>query len=152
MSASGLDDLLVDTLGEFGRGQVVLLLVAGLGWASLATQIFISSFQAIDPLGNGWWACASTGNACVAAAHVCRLPPGELVWTQPQRSVVSQFNLICGQSWKVRRARGTRGGARVQAGSWLVGRAASPAGARALSRRASGGHACMQAGRQSGVA
>lgn len=96
-----VDDILVQQLGQFGRGQLILLAVSGLGWANLAMQVFLTTFTAADPLSPGSWQCRSTFTQCTDAKGVCALPPGELIWTRPEHSVVAQFGLICGQSWKV---------------------------------------------------
>lgn len=202
---STLDDLLVQHVGQFGRGQLILLGVSGLGacrpaspcappdsvlpsraapsaqrqpgwadrpanrsvgtkeapqvhpqnapaclpacstgWAGLALQLFLCTFTAVDPLSSGWWQCASTQDQCTGAAGVCALPPGELVWTHPERSVVAEFSLICDDAWKVWRL-----AAQHRSSCCSTAAAASGAAARPLPRPAQAasamGHAAQDA-------
>lgn len=64
-------------------------------------QIFMATFTAIDAVGEGWWQCRSNGERCVGNDGVCSLGIEQIAWTHKEWSVVSDFGLICDDSWKV---------------------------------------------------
>ncbi|EFJ44180.1 hypothetical protein VOLCADRAFT_95576 [Volvox carteri f. nagariensis] len=61
-----------------------------------------------SPLKEHWWRCIDQDDTRCAnvfalkdpSRDICDLPSSSWVWTQQSKSIISQFNLICGASWR----------------------------------------------------
>lgn len=100
------DAVLSAHVGEWGRGQLLILLAASAGWASLAICVLSMVFVTQSPT----WSCTSPQEAvCHALAlrqqhdptALCSLNQTQFVFDQPHASLISTFGLTCGNSWKV---------------------------------------------------
>lgn len=101
------DDLLTSHVGAWGRGQLVLLLLSSVGWATLAVAVLSMVFVTQTPA----WSCTSATDAVCQQQHalqhtnpaaaLCGLRPEQFTWDNPHASLISTFNLVCEDSWKV---------------------------------------------------
>ncbi|GFR46601.1 hypothetical protein Agub_g8204 [Astrephomene gubernaculifera] len=103
------DDALTKYVGEFGRSQIRTMLIASLFWVGNALLILLMVFHASpSPIKEHWWHCNDANDSrCTEVfalkdptREVCDLPRDSWSWTQPSKSIISQFNLICGAAWK----------------------------------------------------
>lgn len=94
-------------IGEFGWGQIWQYILVSSAWIPGAIQTLIPIFFLEDPVLKRWWKCENTKDSRCAAAlaasppDVCNLPRDTWNWTHRNRSVISEFELICGRSWQV---------------------------------------------------
>lgn len=104
------DTALTDYVGQFGKGQLRILLVASLFRIPEACAFLLWVFTSTDPISSRRWVCnaGAADTACSAvfdspdpATDFCQLSPDQWRWTQPHLSVVSEFNLVCDRSWMV---------------------------------------------------
>ncbi|GLI62485.1 hypothetical protein VaNZ11_005116 [Volvox africanus] len=104
-----LDEALTKYVGEFGRSQIRILLVASLFWIGNALLILLMVFHASpSPLKEHWWHCNNPADTRCAEVYaledpsrdICDLPSNTWSWTLSSKSIISQFNLICGAAWQ----------------------------------------------------
>lgn len=96
------DDVLTCYVGDWGRGQLVLLLASSSSWITLSLIVLSMVFVTQKPK----WDCLSTADTmCLLVLQqqgdLCDLSHDQYTWTSPHTSVVSSFNLVCGEGWKV---------------------------------------------------
>ncbi|WIA39494.1 hypothetical protein OEZ86_005592 [Tetradesmus obliquus] len=101
------DEALTHYVGEFGKGQLRIVGAASLLGIPNGLIFLLWVMVTIDPIKNHAWRCNSAADAACAAvwaaptSHAfCELPAGAWQWTN-YNSLVSRFNLICGDGWKV---------------------------------------------------
>lgn len=104
MPGASIDDVLQLEIGEFGRGQTQILLVASQAWTVVGALIYLMFFTALDPVTQGWVTCLNEDClVAVTRTHnteaLCGLNSTAYKWTYPQYSVVSDFDLICSRQW-----------------------------------------------------
>lgn len=101
-----IDDALA-VIGDFGWGQFWQFIIVSSAWIPAAIQTLVPIFLAEDPVSRGWWECTDLEDSECAAAlaasrpDVCSLPREAWKWTRRNRSIVSEFDLICGRTWEV---------------------------------------------------
>ena len=90
-----------------------LLAWASLSFIPMALLLLLMVFTSLDPVEARQWACtdpadmqcasalAGSGSGAVGPAY-CALGPGRTRWTHQGFSIVSDFDLTCGDAWKVR--------------------------------------------------
>jgi hypothetical protein len=98
------DDLLTAHVGEWGRGQLLVLLGASAGWATLAVAVLSMVFVTQTPP----WSCTSADDALCQQQFLlqqhdptalCKLTADQYRWDRPQVSLISTFGLVCDNSW-----------------------------------------------------
>ncbi|KAK9864328.1 hypothetical protein WJX84_000132 [Apatococcus fuscideae] len=100
-----IDEALQRSIGEFGWGQKKLFLLVSLPLIPAALQTFLLPFTVLDPAKQHWWECtANAGEACrdvfaQALPDLCSLPRESWRWTRRTHSIISEWNLVCGNSW-----------------------------------------------------
>jgi MFS transporter, OCT family, solute carrier family 22 (organic cation transporter), member 4/5 len=102
------DDSLVLHIGQLGRGQLLLMLTASLFWISNAMFILLMVFTAVDPIKSHLWHCKDPADAACTRAFLqqdptidfCALDSSQWHWTDPRQSLRSEFDLVCGNTWK----------------------------------------------------
>lgn len=109
-SSNGLtfDQALVSGVGELGRGQLVILLLVSLCNIANAFVVLLMVFNNKNPVKEHWFVCTGpTDTMCQQiyslqdpSTEFCKMSNGQWDWTEPSRSIVSQFNLICSAAWK----------------------------------------------------
>lgn len=88
--------------------QLVVLLAASSGFASLATTVLSMVFVTQTPA----WSCTSASDALCQRqlllqqqkhdlAAVCSLQAAQYRWDRPQSSLISTFGLVCPDRWKI---------------------------------------------------
>ncbi|KAL3678592.1 hypothetical protein R1sor_021548 [Riccia sorocarpa] len=109
-----VDDMLVKYVGEFGPAQFWHFFLVSLAWTVESFQTMVMIFGERVPE----WRCVeqgvqvkdihntstddSRGFCHPSVSSVCNLDPGSWEWVGGKSaSVVSQFNLICGEEYKV---------------------------------------------------
>ncbi|KAL3678596.1 hypothetical protein R1sor_021552 [Riccia sorocarpa] len=106
-----VDDMLVKYVGEFGPAQFCHFFLVSLAWILEALQTMVMIFGERVPE----WRCVdqggqvnsignnSTDGFCnPSASSVCNLDPSSWEWYGGKSaSVVSEFNLICGEEYKI---------------------------------------------------
>ncbi|KAL3678586.1 hypothetical protein R1sor_021542 [Riccia sorocarpa] len=109
-----VDDMLVKYVGEFGPAQFWHFVLVSLAWTVKALQTMVMIFGERVPE----WRCVEQGvqvkgihnnstddsrSFChPSVSSICNLDPGSWEWVGGKSaSVVSQFNLICGEEYKV---------------------------------------------------
>eukprot|EP00803_Ostreobium_quekettii_P007621 evm.model.scf_75.3 EVM.evm.TU.scf_75.3 scf_75:14532-21992(-) len=106
-----VDQAYQESVGEFGAGQQWLWLLTSLIWAACSIQVYLMLFAEIDPFEQHWWRCVPGAAECSdwykvgmkaedVAEGICSLKRDAWEWTQSAYSVVSEFDLICDDSWK----------------------------------------------------
>jgi hypothetical protein len=84
------DEALVQHVGQFGAGQMRLLVWAALSNLANALAFFLMVFATTDPVANRQWACSSASDAACQAVwqleqptsqDVCGLSPAQWHWT-----------------------------------------------------------------------
>ncbi|KAG6545400.1 hypothetical protein Mapa_012999 [Marchantia paleacea] len=96
-----VDEMLVKYVGEFGRAQFWHFVLVSLAWTveALHTMSMIFGDRVPD------WRCVDQGDgggSCSPSSSLCDLAPGSWEWVDGKSaSTVSQFNLICGEEYKV---------------------------------------------------
>lgn len=96
-----IDDMLQKHCGEFGLWQLRHFLLTSLAWALEAFHTMVMIFADREPE----WRCLEglIGSGCSSGArNVCELETGSWEWIGgPGSSTVAEFNLLCGQKYKV---------------------------------------------------
>lgn len=86
--------------------QLLVLLAASFGWATLAIAVLAMVFVTQTPT----WSCAAADDAFCLDQYklqrqdpqaLCRLQAGQYSWDNPHSSLVATFGLVCDNSWKV---------------------------------------------------
>jgi len=108
-----IDAALQSTVGEFGRGQQLFYGMAQLIWLPAALLTLLMVFTNLDPLGQGWYLCVpghEQAELCASALNTtdtgeasllfCQLSEEAWEWTRRADSIVSEWNLVCGEAWK----------------------------------------------------
>ena len=100
------------------RAKYPMLPLQLLAWASLsfipmALLLLLMVFTSLDPVEARQWACtdpadlqcaavlAGSGSGGAVGLAYCALGPGRARWTHPGFSIISDFDLTCGDAWKV---------------------------------------------------
>lgn len=90
------DALLVSHVGEWGRGQLLVLLAASTGWATLGVAVLSMVFVTQTPA----WSCVAADDTLCHQqflqqhhhpSALCRLTRDQFVWDRPHASLVSTF-------------------------------------------------------------
>lgn len=98
-----IDQMLQKHCGEFGLWQLRHFLLTSLAWALEAFHTMVMIFADREPQ----WRCleGSIGSDCFsggASRSLCELETGSWEWIGgPHSSTVAEFNLLCGQKYKV---------------------------------------------------
>lgn len=98
-----VDEMLVKYVGEFGRAQFWHFVLVSLAWTVEALHTMSMIFGDRVPA----WRCVDQGSSdgggsCTPSSSLCDLAPGSWEWVDGKSaSTVSQFNLICGEEYKV---------------------------------------------------
>ena len=120
-----IDEMLENHVGEIGRGQIQLLAWASFSFMPMALLLLVMVFTSLDPVEVGQWTCVDpqgdtqcmqllkqvtggggnlssteAGKGAIGPAF-CSLGTGRTQWTRPKDSLVAEFNLTCGNAWKV---------------------------------------------------
>ncbi|KAJ9531751.1 hypothetical protein QJQ45_021899 [Haematococcus lacustris] len=101
------DDALCKYVGEFGLQQKKILVSVSVIWIPNALCILLMVFANKDPIKALWWRCMNEDAECLrvhgsedpAAAGFCSLSEDSWAWTASNKSIISQFNLICSNAW-----------------------------------------------------
>jgi len=102
-----LDNALVNYLGQLGKHQIKVLLLASILWIPNAIFILLMVFTAKDPVQPRWWRCKDENDAACMKVYgndgsimqeFCELPRDSWTWTEAHKSIISTFNLICGKA------------------------------------------------------
>ena len=126
--AGSLDHLLTSQIGQFGRGQLLIMVAASLSYVPMVLVLMLMVFVSLDPVEARLWSCTNDTNsaagretAAAAAVAACQAllgaPAGAMVtrsfcaqvfpvrssfqWTQQNQSVASEWDLVCEDAWKV---------------------------------------------------
>lgn len=95
-----IDQMLQKHCGEFGLWQLRHFLLTSLAWALEAFHTMVMIFADREPK----WRCLE-GSDCFfggASRSICELETGSWEWIGgPPSSTVAEFNLLCGQKYKV---------------------------------------------------
>jgi hypothetical protein len=84
--------------------QLVVLLAASAGWATLAVAVLSMVFVTQNPT----WSCTSaTDTFCQHQQQLqqhdptalCKLSAAQFSWDNPKSSLLSTFGLVCENSW-----------------------------------------------------
>lgn len=107
-----IDEAMEESIGEFGRGQQLLFFLAQLSRVPVACLTVLMVFTNLDPVALRHFACTpgpahdnceelleGSGDAGDLHPSFCSLPANATTWTEPQRSVVSEFDLTCNERW-----------------------------------------------------
>jgi MFS family permease len=102
------DNALTKYIGDFGLGQIIIFTLASLMWVPNAVLILLLVFSLGSPVTDRQWTCNQADDATCAAVwsspdpavSFCSLNPSQWSWTHPRTHMVSEFNLICSESWK----------------------------------------------------
>lgn len=96
------DEILSSYVGEWGLGQVVLLLASSSSWTTLSLIVLSMVFVTHQPR---WHCLPAASSRCrlilEQQGDLCDLTPDQYSWDNPHTSLVSWFNLVCQDSWKV---------------------------------------------------
>ena len=96
-----IDEMLRKHCGEFGKWQLKHFVLTNLAWTVYAFHTMVMPFADRQPQ---WRCAAGSSPACDAAAggSVCGLQPEEWEWVGGRGgSTVSEWDLICGEKFKV---------------------------------------------------
>ncbi|KAA6423242.1 MAG: hypothetical protein FRX49_06694 [Trebouxia sp. A1-2] len=102
-----VDEALQQSVGELGRGQRWRFCLASLGLVPAAMQTYMMYFVGLEPLRQGFWQCIEPADSsCLSARKskghsACYLPPDVWDWTDRGRSIASEWDLVCGNAWKL---------------------------------------------------
>lgn len=86
--------------------QLLVLLAASFGWATLAIAVLTMVFVTQTPT----WSCTAADDAFCLQQYklqrqdpqaLCRLQTAQYSWDNPHSSLVATFGLVCDNSWKV---------------------------------------------------
>lgn len=107
-TALSFDEALKKSIGELGRGQLRILLLASLCWIPNAFVILLMVFNNKNPVKEHWFKCNDPLDTCCASVYAladpssefCSLAPSQYTWTSVSKSIISQFNLVCSNGWK----------------------------------------------------
>ncbi|XP_058779937.1 organic cation/carnitine transporter 4-like [Vicia villosa] len=92
-----IDNMLQKYCGEFGKWQMKHFILTSLAWALQAFHSMVMIFTDREPD----WKCVS-GTECSAGGSVCSMSPESWEWIGGKTaSTVSEWNLICGDKFKV---------------------------------------------------
>eukprot|EP01025_Chloroclados_australasicus_P064356 TRINITY_DN8586_c1_g1_i1.p1 TRINITY_DN8586_c1_g1~~TRINITY_DN8586_c1_g1_i1.p1 ORF type:complete len:521 (+),score=52.49 TRINITY_DN8586_c1_g1_i1:254-1816(+) len=102
-----IDEAFSSSIGEFGTGQRMIFLTAALAWVPAALQTLVMVFTSTDPIHQKLWECDDPSNPTCMALHqnsdseavmhaLCDMKRGfDWHWTNPQWSIISDFELMC---------------------------------------------------------
>eukprot|EP01025_Chloroclados_australasicus_P053962 TRINITY_DN6395_c1_g2_i2.p1 TRINITY_DN6395_c1_g2~~TRINITY_DN6395_c1_g2_i2.p1 ORF type:complete len:599 (+),score=48.29 TRINITY_DN6395_c1_g2_i2:117-1799(+) len=110
-----IDEALNSNIGQFGKGQQFLWVIASIGWIPAACQTLVMIFMASDPIEQELWQCKnSNSSVCMEIYYgqkADELSTSEVQkdlcdssfdfeweWTHPHRSIISDFGLHC-EEW-----------------------------------------------------
>uniref|UniRef100_A0A061RDK7 MFS transporter, OCT family, solute carrier family 22 (Organic cation transporter), member 4/5 n=2 Tax=Tetraselmis sp. GSL018 TaxID=582737 RepID=A0A061RDK7_9CHLO len=106
-----IDTLLIGSIGEFGYGQQLFYFLTQLAWIPAAFITLVMVFTTLDPVSQRWFSCVEGKyrEECLVVLNsrktdhtvdFCSLPRESYAWTRPHDSIVSEWDLVCGDSWK----------------------------------------------------
>jgi MFS family permease len=107
MYGTTLDEALVRHVGEFGWGQLQVLLLASMFLVPNAMTALSWVFMATDPVQAKSWSCAQGPYLAVCEEALassspeqafCSLPAGAWLWMDT-RSAATHFDLVCSRKW-----------------------------------------------------
>jgi OCT family organic cation transporter-like MFS transporter 4/5 len=101
-----IDNMLSKYVGDFGLAQLVHFVVVSLAWCLEGLHTLVMIFADREPE----WQCRPSldPNSCTPASSLCSLDPTLWEWVGGKStSTVSQWNLICGEEYKVGLAQAT---------------------------------------------
>jgi len=108
-----IDAAFISFVGEFGRSQRLYFALAQLAWLPAGMMTLVMVFTTLDPVSQSWFRCLPdsaqhaacedalhTANVALAGQKFCELPAGVWEWTRRHDSIVSEWDLVCAESWK----------------------------------------------------
>jgi len=90
-----VEELISLHVGDLGRAQLRHFVLSSLAWMPTVFMTLMSVFTERDPA----WRCL-TPDGC-AGGDNCSLERDEWEWVSKSASIRSEWNLICGDAWKV---------------------------------------------------
>lgn len=102
-----VDEALQQSVGELGRGQRWRFCLAGLGLVPAAMQTYVMYFVGLQPFRQGFWQCVEPADSsCLSARKsighsACHLARDVWDWTDRERSIASEWDLVCSNAWKL---------------------------------------------------
>lgn len=90
-----VEELISLHVGELGRAQLRHFVCTSFSWTPTVFMTLMSVFTERDPA----WRCV-TPDGCVGG-DICSLNKDEWEWVSKSASIRSEWNLICGDDWKV---------------------------------------------------
>ncbi|KAK9811048.1 hypothetical protein WJX73_009273 [Symbiochloris irregularis] len=101
-----IDEALTHGVGEFGRGQLFIILQVGLAWVPAAAEMFVAASSSADATTQRFVCSSAQDEACKAVAQhsrpdLCSLARSSWQWSRPGQSVALEWDLICSQAWMV---------------------------------------------------
>lgn len=107
-----IDEAYQESIGEFGIGQQWVWLLTSFVWAVASIQVFLMVFVEMDPFKELGLVCTTADcpswlvdgskDADEVAEGVCTISRESWDWKESRtHSIVSDFELICEDSWKV---------------------------------------------------
>ena len=125
-ATGSLDDLLESQIGQFGKGQLLIMTAASLVFVPMALVLMLMVFITKDPVEARLWSCtndtSSTGSPLIAAVALAactallEAPEGVITqdfcadvypvrssfkWMQQGQSIASEWDLVCSDAWKL---------------------------------------------------
>ena len=94
-TALTIDEMLSLHVGGIGRAQVKHFVLSSVAWVPAVFLTLMSVFTARIPA----WRC-KLGDGC-GDADICSLHDEDWEWVSKSASIVSEWNLICSEEWKV---------------------------------------------------
>lgn len=94
-TALTVDEMLSLHVGGIGRAQVKHFVLSSVAWVPAVFLTLMSVFTARIPA----WRC-KLGDGC-GDADICSLHDEDWEWVSKSASIVSEWNLICNEEWKV---------------------------------------------------
>lgn len=103
-----VDEALTKHVGEFGKGQILVFVLASLGWVPNAVIILLLVFSVGTPIKNLQWRCVSQSDSqCMNTYHsddpmqgFCSMSSSQWHWTHRRASLTAEFDLVCANAWK----------------------------------------------------
>ena len=96
-----LDEMLSLHVGENGKAQLRHFLLSSMAWVPAAMLTLMSVFTERKPE----WRCASDDNVLCGiggnVTDICSLGDDDWEWVSRSASVVSEWDLVCNDAWKV---------------------------------------------------
>ena len=92
-----VDEMLSLHVGGVGRAQVRHFMLASVAWVPAAFLTLMSVFTERNPA----WRCTSISPDGCGDNDICDLRDDEWEWVSKPASIVSEWNLICDEQWKV---------------------------------------------------